>query len=43
MKHGYVTLLDSSLRTLWFSQGVFALSKALHTSAKQPKGVKYVD
>ena len=35
MKHGYITLLDSDLRTLWFGQGHFALSKALFTSARQ--------
>lgn len=34
MSHGRIALLDSTLRTNWFGQGKFALSKALFSSTK---------
>lgn len=34
MSHGQIALLDSALRTNWFGQPQFALSKALFASAK---------
>ena len=34
MRHGYITTLDSMLRTLWYAQGRFPLGAALDCSAR---------
>lgn len=34
MKHSSVVVLDTSLRNVWYNQGLFGLSAALHASAK---------
>ena len=34
MKHSSVVVLDTALRNVWFNQGQFGLSAALHASAK---------
>lgn len=33
MSHAHIALLDNSIRGAWYSQGPFALSTALRTSA----------
>ena len=39
MSHGYISLLDSQLRTLWYAQPKFALSNALYRASCLRKGV----
>lgn len=40
MSHGNIALLDSWLRNTWYGMEQFGLSKALNTSARQPRGRK---